>query len=332
MTGIGGGPREVLLHLVDQVRRRLKVLTSQCSSIHTSITAYDYRRRSPPYHSRRSASPPRCRRPSPGRREDGRFSPRRPPPRDDDREGRPTHRRSRSRSRSRSRTRSRTPRLPAPRLDAHPTEPVSEALAPALVQGADVEPPPTSPRRQKLANRSIEHPETHSPKPSIPVEASLGPTVDTDVTMMDIRPPTQPKAFTMTTAPPTQPKSFNRPPPTGPRLVPTATGQLPPPRQPRTPEPPPAPEPTQSDPDPATAGTPTIEEPEITLPRIEPFQLIPEELKRDAIGRLEKTVSSIQPRGILLLILLKDRRTLAKKLPNACRIWRNFESSPESHA
>ena len=121
--------------------------------------------------------------------------------------------------------------------------------------------------------------------------------------MVDIRPPTQPKAFAVsTTAPPTQPKSFNRPPPTGPRLVPTATGQLPPPRQPRTPETSSAPEPTQPDTGPATTGTPSIEEPEITLPQIEPFLLIPEESKRDAIGRLEKTVNSIQHRAECLFL------------------------------
>ena len=140
------------------------------------------------------------------------------------------------------------------------------------------------------------------------------PTVDTDVTMADIHPPTQPKAFAVsTTAPPTQPKSFNRPPPTGPRLVPTATGQLPPAHQPPPPGTPSNPGPTQSDSGPATAGASAIEEPEVTLPQIESYELISDTTRRDAINRLEKTVNSIQPHmGFLFLCFRKIDELLRK--------------------
>lgn len=113
--------------------------------------------------------------------------------------------------------------------------------------------------------------------------------------MMDVQPPTHPKAFTVsTTAPPTQPKSFNRPPPTGPRLVPTVTGQLPPLHRPATPEPSSAPAPTQPDPGPGTADAPIVEEPEITLPKIEPFVLLADEGRKAMMERLDKTVKYIQ--------------------------------------
>jgi len=250
----------------------------------TPAAAYDYRRRSSPYHSRRSASPPR-RRPSPGRREDGRFSPRRPPPREGDQMERPTYRRSRSR------TRSHTPRLPAPQVEVQPTEPSSEIPPSAPGEGAGVPPKPSSPHSQKSINQPSGPSEVHVPKSSIPIEATPESTVDTDVTMVDVRPPTQPKAFSVSTAvPPTQPKNFNRPPPTGPRLAPTTPGQLHPSHQPPTSETPSAPVPTQPDPGPAIADAPIEEEPKITLPRIEELVLpTPRGMENAA-----KTVNRIQ--------------------------------------
>jgi len=292
MIGTGGGPHEVLLHrLVDQVRRGLKAFILQCSSMRTPTTAYDYRRRSSPYHSRRSASPPRYRRPSPGRREDGRFSPRHPPPRDDGREGRPTYRRSRSRSR----TRSHTSRPPTPRIEVQLTEPTSKASVSVPVEGAEVSPKPLSPRSQKPLDLLSEPSEVHVPKSSASDEVTPVSAVEGDVTMVDVQPPTQPRAFTVNTAiPPTQPKNFNWPPPTGPRLVPTTSGQLHPPHQPPTPQTSSAPTPTQSEPGPVIAGTPTPEEPQITLPPIEEFKLPTPSGKGEASKNLHKTVSNTQ--------------------------------------
>lgn len=237
----------------------------------TPTTAYDYRRRSPPYHSRRSASPPRYRRPSPGRREEGRFSPKRPPPRDDDREGKPVNRRSRSCSR----TRSRTPQPPVPQIEVQPTESTSEVPASAPVEGTETSRKPPSPHGKKPLDQPGEHLE-QTQKSSTPIDTAPESTVDSDVTMVDVhvQPPTQPKAFAVsTTAPPTQPKNFNRLPPTGPRLVPT------PPRPPHLPHQPPMPEklstpvPTRPDPSPTTTGAPIEEEPEIKLPKIQEFTL-----------------------------------------------------------
>ena len=123
------------------------------------------------------------------------------------------------------------------------------------------------------------------PKSSIPVEASLGPATDADITMVDVQPPTQPKAFAVSTAvPPTQPKNFNRPPPTGPRLVPPTTVQPPAPHQPPVQETPPAPTPTQSDPGPAVADAPVVE---LNVPG---FELT----GRDKVAKIEKTVGQIQ--------------------------------------
>jgi hypothetical protein len=239
----------------------------QCSPLHTHAAAYDYRRRSPPYNSRRSASPPRNRRPSPGRREDGRFSPRRPPPRDDDRETRPTYRRSHSRSR----TRSRTPRQSAPQVEVTTTESTSEVSAPA--ERVAVPPQPPSPHHQKPPHQLGGPSEDNVPKPSIPTETAPESAADLDVTMVDVQPPTQPKAFSVsTTAPPTQPKNFSRPPPTRPRSDPTNSAQVHPSHQPQTPATTSAPVPTQ-DPDPAVAETTVEEEPEMKLPEIKRFEL-----------------------------------------------------------
>ena len=102
-----------------------------------------------------------------------------------------------------------------------------------------------------------------------------------------------------------------------------------------------APVPTRPDPGPTTVGAPIEEEPEIKLPKIPEFTLLPkppgnqhgnQQQKDNPFVRLEKTVNHIQSCGIIFLTLLEDRRTLAKKLFNACRIWRDFEGSSESHA
>ena len=280
----------------------------QCSSMQSPTTAYDYRRRPSPYHPRRSASPPpRYRRPSPGRREDGRPSPRRPP-RDDNREGRQTSRRSRSHSQ----TRSRTPRSPALPAEVQPADPTSEVSASAPVQEVDISPTPTSPHCQKPANQPGDPSETHVSKPPVPVEVAPEPMADADVTMVDVQPPTQPKAFAAsTTAPPTQPRNFNRPPPTGPRLVPTATGQLHPPHQPPIPETSSTPAPAQCDTCPSTTDTPITEEPTITLPQIGEFTLAAEEKDRNRLERLEKTVNHIQSHAVSFF--LRSGRS-----PNSC--------------
>lgn len=121
------------------------------------------------------------------------------------------------------------------------------------------------------------------------------PTVDTDVTMVDVQPPTQPKAFAVSTStPPTQPKNFNRLPPTGPR-VPTAPGPLHL-HQPPVPETPPTPVQTQPDPAPAIAGAPVGEGPQVQLPEIGKFTL-PERRNsngKDIFKMLDKTVNYVQ--------------------------------------
>ena len=238
----------------------------------TPTIAYDYRRRSPPYHSRRSASPPpRYRRPSPGRREEGRFSPRRPPPRDGDREGKPVH----HRSRSCSQTRSRTPQPPVPQVEVQPAEPTSEVPVSAPIEGTEISRKHPSPRDQKSLNQPGEHSEQVQ-KSSTPIDTAPESTVDIDVPMADVhvQPPTQPKAFAVSTAaPPTQPKNFNRLPPTGPRSVPTPPRPPHLPHQPPMPEKPSTPVPTRPDPGPTTAGAPIEEEPEIKLPKIQEFTL-----------------------------------------------------------
>ena len=90
--------------------------------------------------------------------------------------------------------------------------------------------------------------------------------------MLDAQPPTQPKAFAVSTTAPTQPKNFNRLPPTGPRLVPTP-GPPHPQHQSQILETSPTPVPTRPDPGPTTAGAPAEEEPEIKLPKIQEFTL-----------------------------------------------------------
>lgn len=157
------------------------------------------------------------------------------------------------------------------------------------------------------------------PKSSTPVGAPPEPTVDTDSTMADVQPPTQPKAFAVNTiAPPTQPRNFNRPPPTGPRLALSTPGQLHPPYQPPIPETSPAPVPTQPDPSPAITDAPVEEEPKIKLPE---FSLPIPQRKEKGSKNLDKTVNHIQPRDIAFLMLLEDRGAFAKKLFNARRIW-----------
>lgn len=255
----------------------------------TRTTAYDYRRRSPPYHSRRSASPPpRYRRPSPGRREDGRFSPRRPPPQDDNRDGGPARRRSRSR------TRSHTPRPPAPKVEVQPTESTHEVSASAPVKGTEVPQKPSSPRSEKPLDQPSESSEIHIPKSSASGDAVPESVVDTDVAMVDVQPPTQPKAFVVSTAvPPTQPKNFNRPPPTGPRLVPTS-GQLRPPHHPPIQETSSVPAPTHQDPGIVIPDAQIEEEPEIKIPEIKPFELPTPQGRDKVFEKLDNTVNCIQ--------------------------------------
>ncbi|KAF9652926.1 hypothetical protein BDM02DRAFT_3108580 [Thelephora ganbajun] len=110
--------------------------------------------------------------------------------------------------------------------------------------------------------------------------------------MVDVQPPTQPKAFAVcTTIPPTQPKNFNRPPPTGPRLVSTSPGQLHPSHQPPIPETRSPPAPTQPDPGPAITDDPVEEEPEIKLPTIQQFALPVPSGKENSVKNLDKTVN-----------------------------------------
>jgi hypothetical protein len=109
-----------------------------------------------------------------------------------------------------------------------------------------------------------------------------------------VQPPTQPKAFSVsTTAPPTQPKNFNRLPPTGPRTVATT----PRPHQSPMPEASSAPVPLRANPSPTTAGAPIEEEPEIKLPKIQEFALPNPRADRSGDNpfiKLEKTVNHIQ--------------------------------------
>ena len=110
--------------------------------------------------------------------------------------------------------------------------------------------------------------------------------------MGDIQPPTQPKAFAVSTGtPPTQPKNFIRPLPTGPRLAPTTPEPPQPPPQPPMLGTPSDPVPAQPDSGPTIAGASVEEEPKIGLPKIEEFVVPIADTKADRYKKLNKTVN-----------------------------------------
>lgn len=136
----------------------------------------------------------------------------------------------------------------------------------------------------------------------MPTETIKESTFDADVTMVDIQPPTQPKAFSVSTiAPPTQPKNFDRLPPTGPRSIPTA------PEQPHPHQPPTTPSASTSTQDskPAVPDIPTEEKPEIKLPEIKKFVLPnPNPLKKDTdqnpTKHIDNTIDELLRRSYIM--------------------------------
>lgn len=126
--------------------------------------------------------------------------------------------------------------------------------------------------------------------------------------MVDIQPPTQPKAFSVSSAvlpAVTQPKNLNRLPPTGPRSALTTSGQLHPPHQsPRlgTPSVPPT-----QDQSLAVADTPVEEESKIQLPEIKKFELPNPSGKKDKndnnpAKNIDNTVDRLQFHAISFLL------------------------------
>lgn len=158
-----------------------------------------------------------------------------------------------------------------------------------------------SPHCQKPSDQSNKNSEVHVPKPLISTETTPEFAADADVTMGDTQPPTQPKAFPVssTVLPAvTQPKNFNRPPPTGPRSVLTTPGQPHPPHQSPIPGTSSTPVPTQ-DPKLAVGDSPIQEEPGIQLPEIKKFELPNPSGKKDKndnnpLKNIDYTVSHLQ--------------------------------------
>jgi hypothetical protein len=164
-----------------------------------------------------------------------------------------------------------------------------------------------------------ETPEVDPQQLSTLTEVVPEPTVDTDVTMADIQPPTRLRPLgASAVASPTQPKNFSRPPPTGPRLISITPGQLHPSHWQSIPETSSVPVPVQ-DLSSAVADTPVEEEPEIQLPTIPKYEL-PGAKRPDGGNKnsgdkdngekkktIENTVGRTQPYALLFLILLKDR-------------------------